>query len=109
MNLNQFSQMRGFQHSHQTTGGFIIDSALSGETGDEIRETLKLKRIQFDTSPQLADQLENCCSLLECSKREFLEMAVSEAIDRATDVFMESYKQASGRDFMDDFGVKAGV
>jgi hypothetical protein len=109
MNLNQFAQMRGFQQSHQTTGAFIVDHALNGEQGDEMRETLKLKRIQFDTVPQLYDQLESVCSLLECSKREFLEMAVYEAIDRAQIVFMDSYKAASGRDFMDDFGVKGGV
>jgi hypothetical protein len=108
MNLNQFAQMRGFQHSHSTTGAFVVDSVLNGEQGDELRAELKLKRIQFDTASQLYEQLENVCSLLECSKREFLEMAVSEAIDRAQSVFMESYKEASGRDFMDDFGVKAG-
>ena len=36
-------------------------------------------------------------------------MAVREAIDRAQGVFEESYKEASGRDFFDDFGVKEGV
>lgn len=101
--------MRGFEQSHQTTGAGLVDHALNGEQGDEVRETLKLKRIQFDTSPQLYDQLESVCSLLQCSKREFLEMAVDEAIDRAEDVFMASYKDASGRDFMEDFGVKSGV
>jgi hypothetical protein len=109
MKLNQFAQMRGFQQSHETTGAFLVDGALNGEQGDEVRETLKLKRIQFDTAPQLYDQLESVCSLLECSKREFLEMAVFEAIERAETVFMDSYKDASGRDFMEDFGVKGGV
>jgi hypothetical protein len=108
MNLNQFAQMRGFQHAHQTTGAAIVDAFLNGESGDEMRETLKLKRIQFDTVPQLADQLENVCALLECSKREFLELAVSDAIAHAQTVFMDSYKDASGRDFMEQYGVKDG-
>lgn len=106
MKLNQFAQMRGFQQSHATTGAFIVDSVLNGEEGDALRTELKLKRIQFDTVPQLFDRLENVCALLECSKREFLEMAVGEAIETAEAVFMDSYKEASGRDFMDDFGVK---
>jgi len=108
MNLNQFAQMRGFQHAHETTGSFLIDSFLNSESGDEMRETLKLKRIQFDTVPQLADQLESVCALLDCSKREFLELAVSDAIARAQTVFMDSYKDASGRDFMEQYGVKDG-
>jgi hypothetical protein len=108
MNLNQFAQMRGFQHAHSTGGDFLIDIALNGEQGDEFRETLKLKRIQFDTVPQLSDDLENVCALLECSKREFLELAVRDAINRAGEVFMDSYKDATGRDFMDVYGVKDG-
>ena len=108
MNLNQFAQMRGFQQAHSSVGAFLIDSALNGEQGDELRAELKLKRIQFDTVPQLYDEVENVCKLLECSKREFLELAVRDAIDRAHDVFMQSYKEASGRDFFDDFGVKGG-
>ena len=101
--------MRGFQQSHNALASPMVDHFLNGEKGDELRAELKLKRIQFDTSPQLAEQLESVCSLLECSKREFLEMAVYEAIERAEDVFMQSYKDASGRDFMEDFGVKGGV
>jgi hypothetical protein len=108
MNLKQFAQMRGFQHAHSTGGDLLIDSALNGEQGDEIRDTLKLKRIQFDTVPQLSDDLENVCALLECSKREFLELAVRDAINRAGEVFMDSFKEATGREFMDVYGVKDG-
>ena len=107
MKLDKFAQMRGFQCSHSTTGSGLIDGVLNGEQGDALRADLKLKRIQFDTASQLFEELESVCDLLDCSKREFLEMAVSEAIDRAQAFFMDSYKEASGRDFMDDFGVKA--
>ena len=109
MKLDQFAKMRGFQTSHQSRNSAFVDHFLNGESGDELRAELKLKRIQFDTSPQLAEKLESICSLLECSKREFLEMAVWESIERAEDTFMSSYKEASGRDFMDDFGVEEEV
>ena len=109
MNLNQFAQMRGFQNSHSKIGSFLVDRALQdSEEGEKLRSELKLKRIQFDTFPDLYARLESVCSLLDCSKREFMQMAVWEAVDRAETVFMDSYKEASGRDFMDDFGVKTG-
>lgn len=109
MKLDQFAKMRGFQQSHNSTGSFVVDHFLKGENGDELRAELKLKRIQFDTSSQLAERLESVCSLLECSKREFLEMAVWEAIERAQGVFEDAYKEASGREFIEDFGVKEEV
>lgn len=87
----------------------MVDHFLNGEQGDQIREELKLKRIQFDTAPQLADRLESVCSLLNCSKREFLELAVSEAIDQAEYVFMAAFKDAHGQDFMDVYGTKEGA
>lgn len=108
MNLNQFAQMRGLQMAHSRIGAPLVDHFLNGESGDELRAELKLKRIQFDTVPQLYDKLESVCSLLECSKREFLEMAVWDAIDRAQDSFMDSFKDGAGIDFMDVYGVKAG-
>lgn len=106
MKLDQFAKMRGYQQSHNSTGSFFVDHFLNGESGDELRAELKLKRIQFDTSPQLTERLESVCSLLECSKREFLEMAVWEAIERAQGVFEDAFKEASGRDIGDYFGVK---
>lgn len=106
MNLNQFAQMRGFQQAHAHVGAPFLDHFLNGEKGDELREELKLKRIQFDTMPQLYEKLEGVCSLLECSKREFLELAVWDAIERAQEVFENSFKEASGRDISDAYGVK---
>jgi hypothetical protein len=94
--------------AHSRIGAPLVDHCLNGESGDELRAELKLKRIQFDTVPQLYDKLESVCSLLECSKREFLEMAVLDAIDRAQDAFMDSFKDGAGIDFMDVYGVKDG-
>jgi len=107
MKLDQFAKMRGFQTAHSRVGAPFIDHFLNGESGDELRAELKLKRIQFDTVPQLYERLENACSLLDCSKREFLEMAVWDAIERSESVFMDSYKEAAGSDFLDDFSATA--
>lgn len=109
MKLSQFATMRGMSFAHIRTNQNLIDSVLNGEQGDHIREELKLKRIQFDTVPQLATDLESVCSLLECSKREFLEMAVRDAIDKAQTGFMDAFKDVSGEDFMDVYGVKEGA
>jgi len=81
----------------------LIDAMLQGEQGDSIREGLKLKRIQFDTSPLLWEKLENVCGLLDCSKREFLEMAISEAIHRAEENFHKAFEEAAGVDLAEAF------
>lgn len=106
MNLHQFAQMRGFQQAHAHVGAPFLDHFLNGEKGDELREELKLKRIQFDTLPQLYEKLENACALLQCSKREFLELAVWDAIQRAEEVFQDSFKEASGVDISDAYATQ---
>ena len=103
MKLDQFTTMRGYQLAATRTNGKIIDAMLNGEQGEEIREGLKLKRIQFDTSPKLWERLESICSMLDCSKREFLEMVISEAIDRAEENFQQAFQDASGMDIADAF------
>lgn len=99
MKLQQFAQMRGYQSAHNSQNNMLLDQFLNGEQGDAIRADLKLKRIQFDTVPQLSDELENICTLLECSKREFLEFAVRDAIDRAQADFLNAFEDAAGAPF----------
>ena len=107
MKLDQFATMRGMQLAHNITNQPILDSMLNdAENGPKIREEILTKRIQFDTSPALFAELESVCSLLECSKREFLQMAVSEAIHRAQVVFEVSFSDVSGQSLSDAFPVK---
>lgn len=107
MKLEQYATMRGMQSAHISTNQQFLDHMLNdAENGPKLREEILTKRIQFDTLPQLFADLESICSLLECSKREFLQMAVSEAIERAQAIYMASYKDVSGNDFMDVHGVK---
>lgn len=103
MNLDQFTTMRGYQLAASRNNPAIIDAMLQSEQGDSIREGLKLKRIQFDTSPLLWEKLESICSMLDCSKREFLEMAISEAIYRADQNFQKAFEEAAGVDLAEAF------
>jgi hypothetical protein len=106
MNLENYAKMRGLQTAHTSTNSTFVDHLLAGPQGDEVREKILTKRLQFDTTAELYSEVERVCSLLECSKREFLEMAVCEAISRAESVFMATFEDATGQEFMSVFGVK---
>lgn len=90
--------MRGFEQASTFGNQHLTDMFLSGDQADEVRAELKLKRIQFDSSAQLSEKLENVCSLLDCSKRVFLEMAVWEAIEAAEKQYGQSFEEAYGCD-----------
>jgi hypothetical protein len=96
MKLNHFAQLAALRTAHSTINAFILEASLSGPEGDQIREKFALKRLQFDTSPELYSKVEGVCSLLDCTKREFLEMAVIDAIDKAWTVFQETYQEVAG-------------
>lgn len=99
MNIETFAKMRALQEVHTSGNPSLLDHFLSGDQANEVRETLKLKRIQFDTNPALFEKLEDTCQLLDCSKREFLEMAVVDAIKNAERSFSETYKAETGEQY----------
>lgn len=103
MNLKQYATMRGFETAHYLTNAPVLDSMLQGPEGDRIREETKLKRLQFDCAPSLYDQVERVCSKMECSKREFLEMAVAEAIQLANEVWDESFTSAADPEVLERY------
>jgi len=107
MNLNQYAAMRAMQMAHNMTHQPILDAMLNDtDNGPKIREEVLTKRIQFDTTPQLFAKLESVCALLECSKREFLEMAVRDSIARAEETFGEVFEDVAGQTFAQAFGVE---
>ncbi len=99
MNIEKFAQMKALEAAYITGNSALIDHVLNGPQGDEARETFKLKRLQFDTVPQLYEEVENVCALLGCSKREFLELAVSQAVIDAQKTFSETYHATAGHEF----------
>lgn len=86
MKLQQYATMRGYQDAYQLN--------------HRIPEADKLKRLQFDTSPDLFELVEEICSKLECTKREFLEMAVLEGIEHAHKFFDEALYEAADPDIL---------
>ncbi len=102
MKLSHYAQFAALRTAESFSNSSLLDEFLKGPTGDELREKEALKRLQFDTSPALYSQVESVCSLLECSKRVFLEMAVIDAIQKAETVFGETYKEATGHAFGED-------
>lgn len=104
MNLKQYATMRGYQTAHNLENQPLIDMFLADpEHGDRIRDEVKLKRLQFDTTSALYEQVEQVCSKLECSKREFLQMAVREAIHQAHEFFDAALTEAADPDLLDQF------
>lgn len=108
MNIETFAKMRALQEVHTSGNSSLLDYFLSGDQEVEARETLKLKRIQFDTNPALFEKLEELCELLDCSKREFLEMAVVDAIKNAERSYSETYKSETGEQYLTRLGVHVG-
>lgn len=106
MNLENFAKMRGLEMAHTSSNSDFLDHILNGEQGQQVKAEFLTKRLQFDTTPELYEQVEQMCGLLKCSKRQFLEMAVCDALNKAEAIFMESFKEGSGRDFFDVYGVK---
>ena len=107
MNLDQYAAMRAMQMAHNITNQPVLDQMLSdSDNGPKIREEVLTKRIQFDTTPLLFAKLESVCALLDCSKREFLEMAVRESIQRAEETFGEVFEDVAGQSFSSAFGVE---
>ena len=108
MNIETFAKMRALQEVHTSGNQSLLDHFLSGDQASELRETLKLKRIQFDTNPALFEKLEQICGLLDCSKREFLEMAVVDAIKNAEQSFSETYQAETGEQFGTRMSIEIG-
>lgn len=97
MNLELFAQMRALQAAYTSTNQGFVEHMLREDErgGGMLRQDLKLKRIQFDAPEALAQDLEAVCELLECSKRQFLEGAVFEAIGKAQASYRRTLEAAA--------------
>ena len=94
MKLEHFAQMRALEAAYISTNAALTDAVLNDPEARE-KSSLKLKRIQFDAWEGLASELDRVCGLLECSKRQFLEGAVSEALDRAEAAYVETLNKVA--------------
>lgn len=55
----------------------------------DFQQQIGTKKIQFDATPDLHADLEEVVSLLAISKREFLQAAVSQALEKAHQIIRE--------------------
>jgi len=105
MKLELFARMHGLQVGFSTFHGTSVIRDLQGDQSSES----DTKRLQFDASKELYSEVERVCSLLSCSKRLFLEYAVTEAVDRAQLAFEDGFEDVVGVSLSDAFPVKTDV
>lgn len=97
MDIQQFARMKGLQAAHQRFNSVLLDHF--PDMRDKAIESGVIRRIQFETLPEVVEQLEIICEVLGCTRREFLERATLEAISKAQNEFCLSYREASGEDY----------
>lgn len=97
MDIKQFARMKGLQAAHQRFNSVVLDHF--PEMRDKAIEAGAIRRVQFETLPEVVEQLEIICQVLGCTRREFMERATLEAVARAQDEFCRSYRDAAGEDY----------
>jgi len=99
VNIENLSRMRAMQYAYQNRGSKVLDAALDARIKAEGEVTFK--RVQFDTSFELSRRLDKVADLLDVSRREFLETALVDALDRAEKAFLVTFKEVTGEQFVE--------
>lgn len=94
--IDEIATFAGLQNARISRNSDFLDSFISSP---DVQQQLGLKRVQFETVPQLYERLESICGLLGVSKREFLEGALIDAIEAAETKFHAVFEEATGREF----------
>lgn len=88
MNFDEVIQLQVLKLKSMAVGRGPITEALL-ESAD-VASVPVLRQMCAKVSAPLYDDLENTCKLLDMSKREFIESAVSDALQRAHEVINRS-------------------
>lgn len=86
MNFDEVIQLQVLKLKSMAVGRGPITEALV----ESAEASPVLRQMCAKVSAPLYDDLENTCKLLDISKREFIESAVSDALQRAHDVINRS-------------------
>ena len=97
MNVENIAKMRAMEEVYKSGNPRLVDMQMAA--GYEPDSGIKLKRIQFDTTFELSEELDRVTDLLGMSRREFLEAALIDALDRARSAFLSTYKEVAGGEF----------
>lgn len=90
MKFDELVRMKALQLKAQYSGQSLME--LVGEHQlelPEVQKDLKLRQVCAMVTPGLFQKLEATCDSLSISKREFITMALSEAIDQAETIVAE--------------------
>lgn len=84
VNFHETIQLKALELKQLHTRGMTdsLAEAFIAKAVDEGESTVT-KNICAHVSKDLFDRVEQCCSMLSITKRRFVEMALSEALDRA--------------------------
>jgi len=88
---NQFDEyitFRALAHKYDDSGK-ILERILDNEPSDPT----KIKNVCAKLCTPLVDRLESVIGYLDISKREFIELSLIEAIDRAEKIISETISQ----------------
>lgn len=86
--LEEFLTYKALAFKFDRYGSQMIEHAI--ESG---QEDIPVKNMCAKVSPQLIERLDEVCSLLDVSKRRFIEVAVSSAIHDAEQLIEEHTKE----------------
>lgn len=92
MNFNDTIQLQALRLKQLNTEGFSGSSRLVDHLIDqnpEQAQQLEMKNICAMVSKQMFDEVDGICHMLDISKRRFVELALSEAIAKASVIVNE--------------------
>ena len=87
MNFDEVIQLQVLKQKAMESGrgGFLTDQIL-----DANPELPEIRQMCAKVSAVMYSELENVCGFLDMSKREFIESAVSDALNRAKEIIEKS-------------------
>lgn len=87
MNLDEVLQLQVLKlkatQSGQVFSGRLVDQLIEQGEGEG---KVEVRNMCAKVSPQLYESLEQVCSLLDMTKRQFIEAAVADAVGKAEDL-----------------------
>lgn len=87
MDFDKFIRYKTLDQVYKLGNHGLVDLVIS-QSRDDL-ESVGIRKIQFDASKEQFKDLESVVSILDMSKREFLEAAVADALAKAHQIIDE--------------------
>ncbi len=85
--FDQYIQHKALSFKFDDSGNVLdvmLDKSDDGQIGG-----IKFKNVCAKLTEQLVDEMDGICGMLQMSKRQFIELAVIEALERCNSIFEE--------------------